>query len=193
MIKKIKNKDPPPPSQQFLPRGKVRAEWAYSFSASQDVAHFCFTPPRSLRGSAWPNSLEGARSPANGQELRSTTAQISKTINRCYYTKRPTHEPQVMPHLQPPPVGQCTPAAFQHVPATRHASLHRQCTHTPPDGTHKSPWTAHRYWLPAQLCRTERKNITLNTSGHCPGENKWEALSTHPDFAGLREGKKKKS
>ena len=72
----------------------------------------------------------------------------------------------------------------------------KDSAHTPPNGTHKPchlhthiPMDSTQILAAAQLCRIDRKNTTLNTSGHCPGKNKWEALSTHPDFAGLRKGK----
>lgn len=110
---------------------------------------------------------------------------------------RPTHEPHRTPHLQLPPAHQGTPAALQHVPATRYASLQRQCAHTLPQMAHTSlcrchthiPMDSTQILAAAQLCRIDRKNTTLNTSGLCPGKNKWEALSTHTDFAGLRKNK----
>lgn len=92
---------------------------------------------------------------------------------------RPTHEPHRTPHLQLPPTDQCIPAALQYVPVTRYASLQRQCAHTPPNGTHKPchlhthiPMDSTQILAAAQLCRIDRKNTTLNISGHCPGKNK---------------------
>lgn len=187
-------------SQQFLPWEKVRAEWVYGFSACRRLS--TSPSPHSYHGKdqhgwiVWRKIEEqmdrGSRKLLHGSQKPATDA----TDWLADSSTRPTHEPHRTLHLQPPPTDQCIPAALQYVLATRYASLQRQCAHTPPNGTHKPchlhthiPMDSTQILAAAQLCRIDRKNTTLNTSGHCPGKNKWEALSTHPDFAGLRKGK----
>lgn len=73
---------------------------------------FFLTPSRKMRRSVWPNSLEAARSRGNVrglQQLESGTQQRAMDSTKCLTgsTKRPTHKPCRVNHLQTHPTIPC--------------------------------------------------------------------------------------
>lgn len=100
--------------------------------------------------------------------LRTQQKAMVSTHHFADSTKRSTHELHREHQLRNPQLAQRTPST-PHAPPPYSGHLI-----IPTEGKQEPLQIMHKHSQLAQLFRTGRRNITLNTLGHCPMKNKWE-------------------